>query len=149
MVGAAAALLAAGCSSTGTTGTRAAGAATPDAASSTSGAPSTSAAATATVYGCDRQPVSRPKTYILSCGDGGMTLNRLIWSAWGTAKAAATGVQTQNGCVPNCAAGSPISDEATVTLSGLTGGHYTKLHIVTAKETADYTIDSMGPIAAR
>lgn len=171
MVGTAAALLAAGCASTGTTSTGAAGAeragttsgaapassaASASAAASTTGAAaasmsaaaSTSAAAAATVYACDRQPVSQPKSYILTCGDGGVSLNRLAWTGWGGAKATATGVQTQNGCVPNCAAGSPISTEATVTLSGLTAGHYTKLHIVTAKTTTDYTIDSQGPMAA-
>lgn len=105
--------------------------------------------AAATVSTCERQAVSQPKSYILTCGDGGVFLNRLAWTGWGEAKATASGVQTQNGCVPNCAAGSPISAEATVTLSGLTAGHYTKLHIVTATATTDYTIDGQGPIAVR
>lgn len=107
---------------------------------------SASPAGKVTVYGCDQQPVAQPKTYILSCGDGGVVLNQLTWTGWGTAKASATGVRTQNSCVPTCAAGSPISTEASVTLSGLAAGHYTKLHVVTAKGTSDYTIDAQGPL---
>ena len=99
----------------------------------------------ATVYSCDRQPVAQPASYILTCGDGGVSLNQLTWSGWGGAQATATGVQIQNSCTPSCAAGSPISGKATVTLSGLSGGHYTKLQVVTAKGTSGYTIDAAGP----
>jgi hypothetical protein len=114
------------------------------------GAPPSTAppAGSAVVYGCDRQPVSKPKTYTLTCGDGGVFLDQLVWASWDKAKATATGVQTQNSCVPSCAAGSPVSTHATATLSGLSGGHYTKLHIVTTKGTTDYTISTTGPLAA-
>lgn len=165
MVGTATALLAAGCGATGTAG---AGGAPTSAAGSTPGggasnptppavtgtalggsAPaSTAPAGKVTVYGCDGQPVAQPKTYILSCGDGGVVLNQLVWTGWGTANTGATGVQTQNNCVPTCAAGSPISTKATATLSGLTAGHYTTLHVVTDKGASDYTIDAHGPLAA-
>jgi hypothetical protein len=167
MVGTAAALLAAGCASTGSTGT---GASSPASSSSGDGTPSTVSSAVtgtalgggdpatsapanttapagqASVYGCDRQPVAQPKSYILTCGDGGVALDQLAWSGWGTAQATATGVRVQNSCTPSCAAGSPISSKATVTLSGLSGGHYTKLRVVTAKGTSDYTIDAAGPV---
>lgn len=165
MVGTAAALLAAGCGSTGTTSTGATGAPSAGTTSSSaaapppneaivSGTPSRAASSvpsttsTTTVYGCDQTPVSQPKTYILSCGDGGVVLDRLAWSGWGQAKATATGVQIENSCVPSCAAGTPVSTKATVTLSGLTAGHYTKLHVMTAKGATDYTIDTHGPLAA-
>jgi hypothetical protein len=36
-----------------------------------------------------------------------------------------------------------------VTLTGLKGGHYSSLHIVTAKGVSDYRIDAMGPVMAR
>lgn len=168
MVGTAAALLAAGCGSTGTTSTGATGAPSAGTTSSSAAAPppneaivsgtpsraassapsTTSTTSTTTVYGCDQTPVSQPKTYILSCGDGGVVLDRLAWSGWGQAKATATGVQIENSCVPSCAAGTPVSTKATVTLSGLTAGHYTKLHVMTAKGATDYTIDTHGPLAA-
>jgi hypothetical protein len=93
--------------------------------------------------------VAQPKTYILLCGDAGTILEQLVWSDWGQTKTTATGVQVQNSCTPSCAAGSPISTKATATLSGLTGGRYTKLHVVTAKATTDYTINTTGPVAAR
>ncbi|MBS2537604.1 hypothetical protein KGQ20_33120 [Catenulispora sp. NF23] len=167
MVGTATALLAAGCASTGTTSTGAAGAtgtgpasataatATPpdQAAIGTSFAPATHAppsaatpAGPAVVYGCDQQAVAKPKTYVLMCGDGGVALDKLTWTGWGKPKATATGVQIQNSCVPDCAAGSPISSKATVTVSGLSAGHYTKLHVVTSKGATDYTISAAGPL---
>ncbi|MEY9928455.1 hypothetical protein ABH926_003094 [Catenulispora sp. GP43] len=174
IVGAATALLAAACTSTGTTGTSPTagtgtgtdadpGAAGTSAATATAppsldvtgtalgdGSPTSSThpatAGKATVYGCDRQPVAQPKTYILACGDGGTLLNQLAWTGWGKAKATATGVQIQNSCQPSCAAGAPVSAKATVSLSGLTSGHYTKLSVVTAKGTTAYTIDAQGPL---
>jgi hypothetical protein len=176
MVGTATALLAAGCAATGTTSTAATrtagtgsgapsspaapdvtgtalggGAPTSTAPASTAPAGTTPAdtatsASQATVYGCDQQPVAQPKTYVLSCGDGGVVLGHLVWTGWGQAKASATGAQTQNSCVPTCAAGSPISTKASVTLSGLAAGHYTKMHVVTAKGASDYTIDAQGPL---
>lgn len=169
-MGTAAALLAAGCGSTGTTGAGPAGSgggtsltppnspATPateetppneafTTASSSASAP-TAPAGKISVYGCDRQPVSQPTTYTLACGDGGMLLEQLVWTGWGKAKATATGVQMQNSCVPSCAAGAPVSTKATVTLSALIGGRYTKLRVATAKGATDYTIDARGPLAA-
>jgi hypothetical protein len=106
----------------------------------------TNAAGKATVFGCDRQPVSQPKTYTLACGDGGTLLEQLAWTGWGKAKATASGVQIQNSCQPSCAAGAPISTKAAVTLSGLSSGHYTKLSVVTAKGITAYTIDGEGPL---
>ena len=163
-VGTAAALLAAGCSSTGSTGTSAAVTptmGTPTAVTETAGthatvtqggvttsAPSSAATGTslASVETCDRQPVTEPQSYVLACADAGIALEQLVWSNWGGPAATAAGVQIQNGCVPSCAAGSPVSTKATATLSGLSGGHYTKLHVVTAKGTSDYTIDANGPV---
>jgi hypothetical protein len=138
MVGTAAALLAAGCGSTRS--------ADGGAVVGGNGPTASAASLSATVYSCDRQPVARPTSYILTCGDGGVALDQLAWSAWGAAQATATGVQVQNSCTPSCAAGSPISAKATVTLSGLSGGHYTKLQVVTAKGTSSYTIDAAGPV---
>lgn len=168
IVGTATALLAAACASTGTTstgtathtstspgaeGTSAATAAAPpslDVTGTALGGSSVTSSAhstgKATVYGCDGQPVSQPKTYTLACGDGGTLLEQLAWTGWGKAKATATGVQIQNSCQPSCAAGAPISAKATVTLSGLSSGHYTTLSVVTVKGTAVYTIDTRGPL---
>ena len=159
-VGATAALRAAGCSSTGAAGgTHAVSAAGATGTATTTAPPSdavtgtalggsaTPAPGNATVYDCDQQAVAEPKTYILACGDAAMALNQLAWTGWGTPKATASGVQIQNSCTPTCAAGSPISTKATVTLSGLTAGHYTTLVVVTAEATTDYTVDARGPFA--
>jgi hypothetical protein len=45
----------------------------------------------------------RPKELTLACADANDLANDLAWSKWGTARAYATGVDTWNTCVPNCA----------------------------------------------
>jgi hypothetical protein len=60
----------------------------------------------------------RPKSIILACGDGNIGLVHLHWTSWGHASAAATGVDTWNTCVPDCAASKTWdSTPATVSLS--------------------------------
>jgi hypothetical protein len=45
----------------------------------------------------------RPKSIIIACGDGNTLLKDLKWASWGQTAAAATGVDTWNKCVPDCA----------------------------------------------
>ena len=47
----------------------------------------------------------RPRSFILTCGDGNNYLTVLSWSAWSSAFASGTGTQTINDCAPNCAVG--------------------------------------------
>ena len=46
----------------------------------------------------------QPKSVIIACGDGNIGLIDLHWTSWGQTMASATGVDTWNTCVPNCAA---------------------------------------------
>jgi hypothetical protein len=46
----------------------------------------------------------RPKSIIIACGDGNTLLKDLNWASWGQTAASATGVDTWNKCVPDCAA---------------------------------------------
>jgi|SRR5271165_5133037 len=65
-------------------------------------------AATTTVpvlVNCAMKAQTRPRQYILACGDGNFYLDKLKWAAWGSSSAFAEGINTFNDCVPFCAAG--------------------------------------------
>jgi hypothetical protein len=47
----------------------------------------------------------RPKTFILSCADGYVQLEKLSWTSWTAGLASATGTLLKNTCTPSCVAG--------------------------------------------
>ena len=58
------------------------------------------------VLDCPGQPaLVRPKTYILSCADGYIQLDKLSWTSWTPGLASATGTLVKNTCDPSCVAG--------------------------------------------
>jgi len=59
----------------------------------------------AVAVNCQGRSQVRPSSFTLACADANDTLTRLSWANWGTALASATGVQEENDCVPDCAAG--------------------------------------------
>jgi hypothetical protein len=81
------------------------------------------------VYTCEGHAVVRPSSLIVTCADANMVLVGLHWSAWGAATTHATGTVQENTCEPNCAEGHFASYRASVSVSGLTHGHYERIHI--------------------
>jgi hypothetical protein len=67
---------------------------------------------------CAGQAQTRPRQYILECGDGYPYLTGLSWAAWGSSSAFAAGNFVLNDCVPYCAAGHFHSFPALVALWG-------------------------------
>jgi hypothetical protein len=58
------------------------------------------------VLDCPGQPaLVRPKTYILTCADGYVQLDKLSWTSWTPGLASATGTLVKNTCTPSCVAG--------------------------------------------
>jgi hypothetical protein len=47
----------------------------------------------------------RPKTFILTCADGYVQLDKLAWTSWTPGLASATGTLVKNTCTPSCVAG--------------------------------------------
>ena len=82
----------------------------------------------------DDNIVQKPKTFTLTCADGGMALEQLKWKGWGEDKATATGVVTTNLCEPSCAEGKVIGQDVTVYATGIIDGEasarYTKLRVI-------------------
>ena len=60
----------------------------------------------------------RPKTYILTCADGYVSLNKLSWTSWTPGLASATGTLVKNTCTPSCVAGHFKTYSALVVLWG-------------------------------
>jgi hypothetical protein len=92
------------------------------------------------VYTCEGHAVVRPSSLIVTCADANMDLVDLHWSDWGAATPHATGTLQENICEPNCAEGHFASYRASVSVSGLTHGHYERIHI-TAPPAPDQPYD--------
>lgn len=70
------------------------------------------------VVNCALKAQTRPHQFTLACADGGVYLNGLSWTAWGSSSALASGSYVLNDCVPYCAAGHFHSFPALVALWG-------------------------------
>ncbi|SOD70476.1 hypothetical protein SAMN05892883_0172 [Jatrophihabitans sp. GAS493] len=60
---------------------------------------------------------TEPTELNLTCGDGSIIFNRIVWSSWSDAAAIGTGMLGENNCIPNCAAGTIVTEPATVALA--------------------------------
>jgi len=78
----------------------------------------TAATSVPVVVTCAMKAQTRPREYVLACGDGNAYLDGLSWAAWGSSSAFAEGAFTLNDCVPYCAAGHFHSFPALVALWG-------------------------------
>lgn len=130
--------------STGSVGATAAATTAPATATGTAATVSSSTV----IHTCGRQAVARPTSLDVTCADSQMNLDGLQWSDWGTPAARATGTLTENNCTPDCAAGKDIPYQATVTLTGITHGHYTRMRIAAPSapdQPYSYTLTAAGP----
>ncbi len=71
-----------------------------------------------------------PATILLACGDGEIAAVGLTWTQWGTTTATGYGTVTEDNCVPNCADGTDVPYQATVTLSRPVKGHDGKEYFI-------------------
>ena len=71
------------------------------------------------VNDCDT-PVQRPQSLTLTCADGGMRLEDLMWAVWDKNGAVGYGTYLENDCQPSCAEGTFSQTPVYVTLGELT-----------------------------
>ena len=57
------------------------------------------------VINCAGHGQTRPRQYVLACGDGKAFLTGLHWASWGSAAGFGSGTSVFNDCIPNCVAG--------------------------------------------
>ena len=65
-------------------------------------------------------PEYKPESIILTCADGGWSLQAIRWKTWTAEGAEGTGTWRENLCEPNCAEGENVEAQVTVELSDLT-----------------------------
>jgi hypothetical protein len=71
------------------------------------------------VYDCPGQPaLVKPRTFTVTCADGGIQYDHLTWVSWTPGRARATGLLEENDCTPNCAYGHFHAYPAKVVLWG-------------------------------
>lgn len=68
----------------------------------------------------------RPSTIDFS-SDASNIVTHIDWTTWGPSTATGKGTLMLNTCKPNCAQGTVSPVPATITLSGVTGGHFTSM----------------------
>jgi hypothetical protein len=59
----------------------------------------------------------KPKSITVFCGDGGMPISKIRWTAYGAKQANGRGTASVNDCDPNCAAGTSTNYRAQLHLS--------------------------------
>jgi hypothetical protein len=71
------------------------------------------------VYDCPGQPaLVKPRSFTVTCADGGIQYEQLKWASWTPGRARASGLLEENDCTPNCAYGHFHTYPATIVLSG-------------------------------
>ena len=70
------------------------------------------------VNDCD-MPVQKPQSLTLTCADGGMRLEELMWAVWDKNGAVGYGTYLENDCQPSCAEGTYSETPVYVTVSKL------------------------------
>jgi hypothetical protein len=54
---------------------------------------------------CNFKPAVEPATYVIACGDGGLGISGMHWTAWGPHLASGYGTSWEKLCVPSCVEG--------------------------------------------
>ena len=54
---------------------------------------------------CLGRPIVEPSDVVLSCADGGFSIQKIRWIGWGESFAAGMGTGSLNDCIPDCARG--------------------------------------------
>ncbi|AHH16851.1 hypothetical protein NONO_c20510 [Nocardia nova SH22a] len=75
------------------------------------------------------EPAVRPAHLILACADLGAQVEQIAWQNWGPDQAQGDGIERDNTCDPNCAAGKYVTRKVHLTLSDLArpGNVFTKV----------------------
>ncbi len=78
--------------------------------------PNASKPRTVYTFDCETR-VSKPKSIMIYCADGGAYLEKITWNTWDDSGAAGSGTYSYNDCEPDCADGTTHSVPVKITLS--------------------------------
>lgn len=85
-------------------------------------------------------PEQRPDSLTLTCADGGMRLEDLIWAVWDVNGAVGYGTYLENNCQPSCAEGTYSRTPVYVTLGEITefnGRNFLNSLVITADQEGE------------
>lgn len=104
----------------------------------------------AAIVSCEQQALTRPTTLLLACGDGKRSLQNLTWTDWGLPTATAHGQVEETTCEPSCLSGTTVRYSATVTVSGLAAGRYSRMQVSAPRSptgsVTNYSLRADGPL---
>ena len=86
-------------------------------------------------------PEYKPKAITLTCADGGLYVDEIVWSTWSKTGATGTGTFFENLCDPSCAEGEQVSAPVKITLADLSprkGKNYLRTLDITTQDGKDF-----------
>jgi hypothetical protein len=92
-------------------------------------------------------PEYKPKAITLTCADGGVYVDQIIWKSWSQDGASGTGEYYKNLCEPDCADGKIVHAPVNVRLSELTprkGKYYLRTLDMSSISGKDFPWDESG-----
>lgn len=87
-------------------------------------------------------PEYKPETIMLTCGDGGWYVHKIVWHTWTKNGATGTGIFSQNLCDPSCAEGRFVEEAVNVRLSDIDrwkGKYYFRTLEISTTSGKDFT----------
>jgi hypothetical protein len=86
-------------------------------------------------------PEHKPTTITITCADGGISVNKIKWSAWDKSGATGIGTFNENLCEPSCVDGEEVSAPVTIKLSDLKarkGKYYLRTLDIRTRDGKDF-----------
>ena len=86
-------------------------------------------------------PEYQPKAITLTCADGGLYVDEIIWTTWSKTGATGTGTFHENLCEPSCAEGDQVSAPVKITLTDLSprkGKNYLRTLDISTEDGKDF-----------
>ena len=86
-------------------------------------------------------PEYKPKAITLTCADGGLYVDEIIWTTWSKTGAAGTGIFYENLCEQSCAEGEQVSAPVKITLTDLSprkGKNYLRTLDISTQDGKDF-----------
>jgi hypothetical protein len=86
-------------------------------------------------------PEYKPKAITLTCADGGIYIDEIIWTTWSKTGATGTGTFFENLCEPSCAEGEQVSAPVKITLTDLSprkGKNYLRTLDISTQDGKDF-----------
>lgn len=93
-----------------------------------------------TVTICGAGPEVRPARFVLACADGNSVMRNTSWVSWTTTSARGNGTEWWDDCVPAYRCGLNARRHATVVLSRVVAGQFTRMRVYAGGRVLRYEL---------